>query len=205
MNEERWQRRGTMTALPKRERISVEEYLRLDRASQDARYEYFNGEVTLLANSTEKHNLINGNVCATLWNLLRGTGYWVYGSAMRVHVSNKKYVYPDVTVACKPQVSEEDILENPRVIVEVLSPSTEIDDRVKKFSSYKACPTVEEYVLVNTTYQKVEIYRRERGIFWIYAELGPLDELHLTSLNVHFPVAAIYESVDVPDTDTDEE
>jgi Uma2 family endonuclease len=190
-----------MTALPKRERMSVTEYLQLDRENQDARYEYFNGDVTLLAGGTEKHNLISMNIAGTLWSRLRGTTCRVYGSDMRVRANEQKYVYPDVTVACKPQVSEEDILENPRVVIEVLSHSTEMIDRVKKLSAYRACPTIEEYVLVNTEYQKVEIYRREKGIFWIYAELDLQDELHLTSLDVHIPVAAIYEGVDVPDSD----
>ena len=193
-----------MTALPNRETMSVEEYLRLDRESQDVRYEYFNGEVTLLAGGKEKHNLISMNVAGTLWSKLHGTTCRTFSSNMRVRASGKKYVYPDVTVACNPQVSEEDILENPRVVIEVLSPSTEIVDRVRKLSTYKACPTVEEYLLVNTEYKRVEIYRREKGIFWIYAELGAQDEIHLTSLDVRFSVADVYENADVPDTDTDE-
>ena len=183
--------------------MSVEEYLQLDRASQDARYEYFNGEVTLLAGGTEKHNLISMNVAGTLWSKLHGTTCRVYGSDMRVRANGKRYVYPDVTVACKPQVSEEDILENPRVVIEVLSPNTEIVDRGKKLSDYKACASVEEYLLISTEYKKVELYRREKGIFWIYAEFGSQDEIHLTSLNIRFPVLAVYEDVDVPDTDTD--
>ena len=126
-----------MRALPNRETMSVEEYLQLDRASQDACYEYFNGRVISRNGDKERHNLISGNTSATLWNLLRGTGNHVYGSNMRVCLNKKRYVYPDVTVACNPQVSEEDILENPRVIVEVLSPSTEMVDRVKKLSVTK--------------------------------------------------------------------
>ena len=193
-----------MTALPNHENMSVEDYLQLDRETLDARYEYLDGEIIMLAGAKEDHNLISGNMFATLWNFLLDTECRVYGSDMRVRLSEKRYVYPDVTVACKPEVSEEDILENPRVLIEVLSPSTEMVDRGKKFSGYKASPSVEEYVLVSTDYKKVEIFKREKKNFWTYQELGPEDEFYLRSLDIHFPVATLYRNVDVPDVDTSE-
>ncbi len=191
-----------MTALPNREPMSVEEYLRLDRETQDARYEYFDGELLMLAGAKENHNLISGNMYATLWNFLLDTNCRVYGSDMRVRLTEKRYAYPDVTVACTPEVSEEDILENPRVLIEVLSPSTENVDRVRKLAAYKTCPSVEEYVLVSTDCHKVEIFKREKRNFWTYQKLGVQDEVHLQSLDIHFPVAAVYRNVRIPDADT---
>jgi Uma2 family endonuclease len=88
-------------------------------------------------------------------------------------------------------------IQAPRVIVAVLSDTTEAYDRGRKFSYYRACPTVEEYVLVASKYQAAEVYRRTAHS-WTYDAYGPGDEIELTSLAIKVSVAALYRDAGVP-------
>ena len=90
-------------------------------------------------------------------------------------------------------------VQAPRVIVEVLSDSTEAYDRGRKFGLYRACPTVQEYVLVATKYQAVEVYSRTPHGWAIYQSYGPGEEIELTSLGIRFPFAILYKSTGVPE------
>src|SRR5438552_3861421 len=153
-----------MAALPYYPIMSVEEYLALDRSSIETRYEYLDGEVRMMAGGTLDHATICLNIATVLRSSLRGRSCRVFPSDARVRVSETRYVYPDVTVSCDGRDrGQSDIVQSPRLVVEVLSPSTERHDRVKKFRFYQQCPTIQEYVLVNTAYPAVELLRRERN------------------------------------------
>jgi Uma2 family endonuclease len=88
-------------------------------------------------------------------------------------------------------------VQSPRVIVEVLSDSTERVDRTTKFALYRACPTVEEYLLIATKYQAVEVYRRAVPR-WTYQSYGPGEAVELESIHVQLVVSALYRRTDVP-------
>jgi Uma2 family endonuclease len=87
--------------------------------------------------------------------------------------------------------------------VEVLSSSTEAYDRGRKFAYYRACPMVQEYVLVDTQRQAVEVYRRKTDTLWTLHPFGPGDQVELASLNLSFPIAALYENVALPEDTLD--
>ncbi|HZT98129.1 MAG TPA: Uma2 family endonuclease [Ktedonobacteraceae bacterium] len=188
-----------MAAFPYRRTISVEEYLDLDRSSIGVRYEYLDGEVRMMAGGTLDHATICLTIATLLRSSLRGRSCRVFPSDARVRISETRYVYPDVTVSCDERDrGQSDIVQSPRLVVEVLSPSTERHDRVKKFRAYQQCPTIQEYVLVNTAYPAVELLRRERNNLWSYHVFGPDDEVELTSLEVRFRVADVYEDITFP-------
>jgi Uma2 family endonuclease len=88
-------------------------------------------------------------------------------------------------------------VQSPRVIVEVLSESTEGYDRGRKFGYYRSCPHIQEYVLIATTYQAVEVYRRTSPR-WTYEAYGPSGVVELASIGVRLPVAALYLNAGVP-------
>ena len=191
-----------MVAEPHRSVMSVEEYLMLDRNSIDVRYEFIDGHPYMLAGGTADHSVIGANLIRELGFLLRGRPCRVYTSDMRVRLSEKRYVYPDVSVSCDSRDrGTVDTLQYPRLIVEVLSPGTEAYDRGKKFGYYRACPTIQEYVLVDTQRQAVEVYRRASENLWTLHPFGPGDQVELASLSVSFLVAAVYEDVAVPEDD----
>lgn len=188
-----------MSALPQRPMMHVEDYLRLDRASTEARYEFIDGQITMLAGGTLNHATISLNVASTLRQLLRGRSCRVFSSDARVRLSETRYVYPDVTVSCDGRDrGEKDVIQFARVVVEVLSPSTEDYDRGRKFIYYRQCPTLQEYVLVNTEYRAVELCRREKNDLWSFHVFQPGESVELLSLGLSFTVESVYEDVEFP-------
>ncbi len=128
-----------------------------------------------------------------------GKSCYIYNSDVAVRLSPRRYTYPDASVTCdegdKPAPDKTEI-QSPRVIVEVLSDSTEAYDRGKKLSYYRACPTVRECVLVASKEQTVDVYRRTQRS-WTYDSYGPGDEIELTSLSIRMAVAALYQDAGV--------
>jgi Uma2 family endonuclease len=186
-----------MIAEPYQSRMTVEEYLALDRASEDVRYEYIDGIITMLAGGTINHSRICANIIGELSIALRGKHCQVFTSDLKVSVSATRYVYPDVSVSCDQRDLQEkgDILYYPCVVIEVLSPSTESRDRREKFTYYRGCPSVQEYVLVSAGEQAVDVYRRASEKLWTIHLFGPGDDVELKSIGVTVPIAAIYENV----------
>ncbi len=186
-----------MIAKPYPDLMTVEEYLELDRDSEDIRYEYIDGIVTMLAGGTNNHSRICLNIGRELSIALRGKSCEAFTSDLKVSISATRYVYPDVSVSCDQRDLQEksDIIYFPRVVFEVLSPSTGSRDRKQKFTYYRSCPSIQEYVLVSTDEQAVDIYRRASEKLWAVNLFGPSDDVELKSIGVTVPIAAIYENV----------
>ena len=91
---------------------------------------------------------------------------------------------------CRPFTDDSYYSEHPRLIIEVLSGSTESDDRSDKFYAYRRLASLEEYVLVAQDAQRVEVYRRSEG--WNPTVYGPEDSVRLESVGADLAVAAIY-------------
>lgn len=175
--------------------MSVEEYFRLEENNPDTRYEYLDGYVYMMSGGSANHATISGNIYAILKSLLRGGPCRAYNSDMKVRVSEKRYFHPDVTVSCDARDrGTADFIQSPRLVVEVLSPSTEAFDRGRKLQCYTACPTIEEYLLVDSRSMRIEIYRKEQKK-WTYEAFETGDEVNLASLGVHFPLIDAYEDV----------
>lgn len=176
--------------------ISPEEYLRIDREAVDIKYEYVDGRIYGMSGGSTSHSLLSINMLAMLKSYLRGKPCKAYNSDMRVHPSRLQYFYPDVTVSCDQKEIQEvtNDLYFPRLIIEVLSPSTEMRDRTEKFAQFQQCPTVEEYVLISQKRQTVEVYTRN-GKKWIYELFGPGEEVEFASIDFRFPIEALYEDV----------
>jgi Uma2 family endonuclease len=191
-----------MTALPNRLTMSVEEYLALDRNSTETRYEYIDGHVTMMAGGTLDHATISLNMASTLRGLLRGSSCRVFALDTRVRLSATRYVLPDVTVSCDGRDrGRVDVIQYPHLVVEVLSPSTEDYNRGRKFTYYRECPTIQEYVMVNTEYQAVEVCRRARNDLSSFHVFRSGEDVELASLGVRFPITAVYEDTTLPPED----
>jgi len=175
--------------------MSVEEYAELEKNNPDTRYEYLDGYVYMMAGGTANHATISGNIYALLRSLLRGGPCRAYNSDMKVRVSEKRYLHPDVTVSCDPRDrGTADFIQAPRLVVEVLSPSTEAYDRGRKLQYYLACPSIGEYLLVDARSMRIEMYRKEQKK-WVYSAFEADDEVELSTLGIHFPVLDAYEDV----------
>jgi Uma2 family endonuclease len=182
-----------MTALPHDHSLSIEEYLELDQSSLEIRYEYIDGQIIMLAGGSTHHAIISATMTGILYNALRGQPCRVYSSDIRISLSETRYVYPDVVVSCDARDHKKNMtIYYPCLVIEVLSPSTETKDRGKKFFAYRECPTIQEYILVNTEYQAIEVYRREKNNFWSYKAFLPGEDVTLEFLGVCFPVSEVY-------------
>lgn len=187
-----------MSTVPHHQRISVEEYFRLDQDAE-VRYEYLDGYPILLAGGTLDHSTVCLNIASMLRSALRGTVCRVYTSDVRVQLAETRFVYPDVTVSCEQEMGQATVLKHPRLVVEVLSPATERYDRGKKFDYYRDCSSVQEYMLINVAYQQVEVYRREKQTLWSFEAFHPGQEVELVRLGCRFSVDEVYEGVTSPE------
>ncbi len=187
-----------MIAEPYRASMTVEEYLALDRASLDARYEYIDGVVTMMAGGTANHSRVGVNITTQLNMALQDSPCIVYNSDMRVSISATRYVYPDISVSCDIRDQEDgtrDIMQHPSVIIEVLSPYTEAYDRGKKFEFYRDCSSVQEIALVSTDEQAVDLYRRASKKLWTLHPYRAGDYVEFKSINVTVAIEMFYQKV----------
>lgn len=184
-----------MSAVPK-PLLTPQQYLARERQAE-TKSEYLRGEMFAMSGASREHNLVAMNVSRELSTQLRDRECEVYPSDMRVKVSSTGlYTYPDVTVACdepKFEDAQVDTLLNPRVIVEVLSPSTADYDRGGKFSHYRRLPSLQEYLLISQDVPLVEHYVRQGPDQWQLTEQRSLDAvIALPSIQCRLPLAEIY-------------
>ncbi|HEX2686245.1 MAG TPA: Uma2 family endonuclease [Kofleriaceae bacterium] len=183
--------------LPARQRFTFDEYLLLEEIAE-VKHEFLDGEVWAMAGGSPEHASIIGNVTTLLNVQLRGQRCRVHSTELRVRVKATGLgTYPDVTVVCGRLERDPDdrtghTAINPRVIVEVLSPSTEEYDRGEKLSHYQMIPSVEEVVLVVHDRQQIEVVRREANGTWSRHIAGAGQTARLTSLACDLAVAEVY-------------
>ena len=188
-----------MVAQREPQHMTVEEWRELERINPDAKYEYIDGQVYLMSGGSLAHSRISSNTLRALEDALASDSCYVYNSDASVRLAASRYTYPDISVSCDPgdQPTTEQ-LQAPRVVVEVLSDSTEGKDRIRKANLYHACPSIQEYVLIATKYQAVEVQRRA-GDEWTLHLFGPEDEIELASLDIRFPLSILYRGTTVPE------
>lgn len=175
-------------------RLSLEEYVALDRAS-DERWEYVGGEAFAMAGASPRHNAIVVNLTVALANALRGGACFPLGSDQKVAtVATNAFHYPDVTVVCgKPRyaASDEHALTNPSVLFEVLSEGTSDYDRGQKFDHYATIPDLREYVVVFSSTRRIEHRKRTADGKWLVSDfIG--GEVPLEALGISLALADVY-------------
>src|SRR5205807_1202065 len=161
---------------------------------------------------SEEHGTICTNLSGVLFTQLRGTPCRVFSKDTKVrcgpyrpHTREGLYAYPDLVVVCGPSQYHDqarDVLLNPTVIVEVLSPSTEAFDRGEKFRRYRAwLPTLTDYVLVAQDRPLIDHYHRQEDGTWALRALEGLHtHVHLETISCTVPLADVYERIVFPAT-----
>jgi Uma2 family endonuclease len=182
--------------------LDPDEYLRLE-AESPIKHEYVNGEVYAMAGATDAHVTIALNIASMLRSHVRGTGCRVYIADMKLRVELRNcFYYPDILITCDGRDAETPTYKRfPKLIVEVLSASTEAFDRGNKFFDYQTLDTLEEYVLINTQHQRVECFRRNSEGLWVLQSYHPTDKtFELQSLAFQDNLDALYEDVTLEPT-----
>ncbi len=183
--------------------LTPEQYLEIERKAE-YKSEYFQGEMFAMAGASEEHVVATANVVTILNTQFRGRGCRVYTSDMRVYIpASGSYTYPDVTAVCGERKFQDartpDVLLNPVLIVEVLSPSTEAYDRGRKFEQYQSIGSLRQYVLIASDRVHIDLYTRQSENVWTFLSAGRLeDTLDLDSIGCRLPLSDVYNNVDFP-------
>ncbi|HEX8502186.1 MAG TPA: Uma2 family endonuclease [Pyrinomonadaceae bacterium] len=183
-------------SLPKeRWSLSVEEYLEGERDGE-VRHEYVAGQAYAMAGASARHNRISLNIAGRLNDLLADDDECdAFMSDMKVRVAPDLFYYPDVVVACDPPGGDPYFRAEPRIVVEVLSPSTERADRREKLAAYQSCPSVQEYALVSQDGMRVELHRRGADGWHAEVFTRPEDSCSFHSIGLTLTLADIYRNV----------
>jgi Uma2 family endonuclease len=178
--------------------FTPEDYLEIERISP-IKHEYLQGQMMAMAGASKAHVIITGNLSALLVNHLRGKGCISYANDMKVRLpSLNVFYYPDLAVTCddRDRVSNEDFILHPKLIIEVLSDSTEAFDRGDKFADYKTSEEFEEYVLIHQKQILVEQFQRNSNNLWVPKIYRVGDMIEFASIDFKCAIATLYENIE---------
>lgn len=180
-------------------RYTPEEYLAIDRAAE-TKSEYWNGQIIAMSGAQEEHLEIVRNISGLFFSRLKA-GCRAYTNDMRIHIPvSGAYTYPDIVVICgKKETTDDrfDTFTNPIILIEVLSPSTEAYDRSAKLLRYLSIPSLQEYLLINSTSVENLLYAKENttGRWYVTPFNEPAQIVSLTSVGCALTIAEIYDNV----------
>lgn len=176
-------------------KISIEKYLNGEEISE-IKYEYIDGEVYAMAGTSQNHNRIAGNIYNALFNHLKDSDCEPYIENIKVRADKDVFYYPDILVTCEGEFKNKYFCEEPILIVEVISPSTEQIDRREKLRAYQQMPSIVEYVIVEQEKISVEIHRRQPDGNWITYFYSRNDtEFTLESVDLTLQLSEVYRRV----------
>jgi Uma2 family endonuclease len=187
-------------------KISVEDYLEGEKVSP-IRHEYFHGEVFAMAGASDNHNRIARNFVNILSNHLKDSPCEPFFNDIKIRVTPNVYYYPDILVTCETTPENPYFRNNPVLIIEVVSKSTERIDRREKVFLYQQIESLKEYVVVDQFEKKVQVHRRQSNGGWIMYLFNEIsDVVELSSIDLNIPLPEIYQRVTFePNANRDDE
>ena len=188
-------------ALQPKTLFTPEEYLEMERKAA-YKSEYHDGEIFAMAGASESHISIVGNLMYLLVGQFKGRDCKAYSNDMKVRVTaTGLFTYPDVVILCgEPRFNDQqkDVLLNPRVIIEVLSDSTEAYDRGKKFDHYRSIESLSDYLLVAQDQPEIDKFVRQPDQQWLYSPTKGIEaRVEIESVNCVLSLAEVYDKVEV--------
>ena len=171
------------------------DYIRLEEDSV-LKLEFLDGEIYAMTGGTPLHAKVTVRVSSALHAQLRGSDCQVYSGDLRVRVlATGMAAHPDVTVVCGPlelDPENEHTVSNPKVVVEVLSRSTEKFDRGTKSEHYRRIPSLGAIVLVAQSDQRIEVCQRRGDDTWVTTTSGPGETVHIDAIGCRLAVDDVY-------------
>ncbi len=182
--------------LPKlKTKISVENYLEGEIISP-SKHEYIEGEVYAMAGASDNHSRIVTALVTLLSTHLRNSKCEPFSNDIKVRVTKTVYYYPDILVSCEENPEDSYFRNQPILIIEVTSPSTENIDRREKLLFYQLMPSVQEYVVVDQHRMNVEVHRRQPNGGWITYYFNESREIvEFSSVELSIPLPELYRRV----------
>lgn len=178
--------------------MTLQEYLDWENA-QPEKHEFHRGEIFAMTGGRRTHGRVLLNLARHIGVHLDGSGCQVFGDSMKVQIADDTVLYPDVFVTCdKADLATEQIFRAPRLVIEVLSPSTQAYDRSKKFALYRRLPSLQEYILVDPDTRRVEGFRRGADGLWVFHDMSDGDTLEAACLDLAVPLVEVFAGIDPP-------
>ena len=179
--------------LPK---LTLEDYLRWENDQPD-RHEFYRGEVFAMVGGRRVHGRVVANLSRALGNALGGSKCQVFTEGMKVQPADDTILYPDVFVTCDPDdLQTEMIFHAPKLVIEVLSPTTQAYDRSQKFALYRRMASLKEYALVDPDTRRVEVFRVGADGLWVLHDMSDGTVVTLASVGCEVPMIDVFEGVE---------
>ena len=162
---------------------------------QTERHEFFRGEAFAMVGGTARHNRVILNLASRIGDHLDGTACQVFAENMKVQIPDG-VLYPDVVVTCgKAEAGDEQTVTDPKLIIEVLSPSTKGYDKRDKFILYRSLASLREYALIEPAKRQVEVFTWAEGGSWTLTDQTAADVLTLASIECTLDMALVFKGL----------
>jgi len=177
-------------------KMSLAEFM-IFEAAQAERHEFWDGKILAMAATTARHNRVVLNLNSRVAEHLDGTQCQVFSQMMKVQVDNIGLLYPDVMVTCeKQEAGDEVVVTDRKLVIEVLSPSTDGYAKRDKFARYRRLASLREYVLIDPTKRRVEALTLNGSGTWLTTDQTELSELSMISIDCRVPMRSIFRGVE---------
>ena len=177
-------------------KMSLADFLAWE-GKQTERHEFYRGEVFGMVGGTARHNWVVLNIASFIRDHLDGTRCRVFAENMKVQLPADGILYPDVMVTRgKDYTGDERVVTDPKLIIEVLSPSTAGYDKRDKFILYRTLASLREYVLIDPVKREVEVFTLTEAGAWQLADRTGAGELALASIDCRLPMSAVFKGLE---------
>ena len=177
------------------QRMTMVEFLAWE-ATQPERHEFYRGEVFAMVGGSARHNRVILNLASSIGDHLNGTSCQVFAQGVKARLADG-YLYPDVMVTCgKALAGDEQVIHDPKLVIEVLSPSTKGYDKRDKFTLYRTLASLREYVLIDAEDRRVEVFTRVGADSWTLVDQSRSAVLTLGSIDLALSMEAIFQGVE---------
>lgn len=175
---------------------TLEDYLRWENEQPD-RHEFHRGEIFAMVGARRVHGRVVANLTRALGNALHGSPCQVFSETMKVQPAADTILYPDIFVTCDAaDLRAEMIFRAPKLVIEVLSPSTQAYDRSQKFALYRHLASLQEYALVDPDTRRIEVFRIGADGLWVLHDMSERPALALASVGCEVTMADIFDGVE---------
>ena len=177
------------------QKMTMAEFLTWE-AKQPERYEFYRGDVFVMTGSSARLNRVILNLASRIGDHLDGTACQVFAQGVKVGLVDG-YLYPDVMVTCgKALAGDEQVIHDPKLVIEVLSPSAKGYDKRDKFTLYRTLASLREYVLIDAEDRRVEVFTLAGADSWTLVDQSRAAVLTLGSIDLALPMEAIFQGVE---------
>ena len=160
---------------------------------QTERHEFYRGEIFGMAGDTARHNRVVLNLSHRISDHLDGTGCQVFAESVKVQLPTEGILYPDLMVMCgKADAGDEQVVADPKLIIEVLSPSITGLNKRNKFILYRTLASMREYVLIDPVKRQVEVFTLKEASAWLLTDQTGARELSMASIDCKLSMEFVF-------------